>query len=127
MCPVNACTSIVWLLCPSSDVFWFKRAHARQRKLREAAQEEAVRAKEEVEMLRKQLAAMDDRMKASSKLEQRQKMAAVEAVLNEVIGAAVDRVEAWWEAAAAEQDDAAEAAEEERVVMDDEVMISIFK
>ena len=86
-----------------------------------------MRAKEEVEMLRKQLAAMDDRMKASSKLEQRQKMAAVEAVLNEVIGAAVDRVEAWWEAAAAEQDDAAEAAEEERVVMDDEVMISFFK
>jgi len=41
-----------------------------QRKLREEAQAEVVSAKEEVEMLRKQMAAMEDRMKASSKLDQ---------------------------------------------------------
>jgi len=92
-----------------------------QRKLREAAQEEAERAKEEVELLRKQIAAMDDRMKASAKLEQRQKMAAVEAVISDLIGAAVDTVEAWWVAAAAAEDRPQdEAAEEEDVVMDDE-------
>lgn len=107
----------------SIDMLDCTRGHPRQRKLREAAQEEAERAKEEVELLRKQIAAMDDRMKASSKLEHRQKMAAVEAVLAEVIGAAVDTVEAWWEEAAAAEDDAVEEQEEEEeVVLDDEVI-----
>jgi len=94
-----------------------------QRKLREAAEQEAERAKEELEILRKQMAAMDDRIKASTKLEQRQKMAAVEFIISEVIGAAVDTVEGWWAAqAAAPEKDAEkdETEDDEEIVMDDE-------
>jgi hypothetical protein len=94
-----------------------------QRKLREAAEQEAERAKEELEILRKQMAAMDDRIKASTKLEQRQKMAAVESIISEVIGAAVDTVEGWWAAQAAAPEKDAEKDEkedDEEIAMDDE-------
>lgn len=94
-----------------------------QRKLREAAEQEAERAREELEIMRKQMAAMDDRIKATTKLDQRQKMAAVESIISEVIDAAVDKVEEWWAAqAAAAEKDAEEGEEEddEDIVMDDE-------
>jgi hypothetical protein len=95
-----------------------------QRKLREQAEQEAASAKLEVEQLRKQMEAMEDRMNASSKLHHRQKMAAVESIIDLVVGTAVDEVEAWWakQAAQPEEDteENVEEEEEEKIVMDDE-------
>lgn len=60
--------------------------HARrQEEARRLAEEEAIAARLEVGMLRKQLEAMDDRVKAKDRLKQRAKEGAVSAVLHLIL------------------------------------------
>ncbi|EKX53501.1 hypothetical protein GUITHDRAFT_133200 [Guillardia theta CCMP2712] len=61
----------------------------KEKRRREEAEQEAAHAREEVERLRKQLEALDDRVKATEKMEKRQKGLIAKSVLDDIIESAL--------------------------------------